>query len=63
MDRLWRMCNHAFFHQCQAEMLMVHPDFRGRRIGEHLLKALEAKYNTPKFGYPCWCNAVLFRRK
>ena len=31
--------NHAFFRQGQLDMLMVHPDFRGRRIGEALLKA------------------------
>ena len=41
--------NHAFFHQGQAEMLMVHPEYRGRRIGEQLLKALEEMCDTPKF--------------
>lgn len=40
--------NHAFFHQGQIDMLMLHPDFRGRRIGEFLLKALEMKCDTPK---------------
>jgi len=41
--------NHAFFRQGQLDMLMVHPDFRGRRIGEHLLFALEVRCDTPKF--------------
>lgn len=41
--------NHAFFHQGQVEMLMIHADFRGRRIGEYILKALEELCDTPKF--------------
>jgi ribosomal protein S18 acetylase RimI-like enzyme len=40
--------NHGFFHRCQVEMLMVHPKYRGRRIGEQLLKALQRRCNTPK---------------
>lgn len=28
---------------------MVHPDHRGRRIGEQLLRALEEQCDTPKF--------------
>lgn len=41
--------NHAFFRQSQVEMLMIGEDYRGQRIGEHLLLALEALRNTPKF--------------
>jgi len=41
--------NHAFFHQAQLDMLMVHPDFRGRGIGGLLLQAFEAGRDTPKF--------------
>jgi len=41
--------NHTFFHQGQLEMLMVHPDFRGKRIGEYLVAALEERCDTPKF--------------
>jgi ribosomal protein S18 acetylase RimI-like enzyme len=40
--------NHGFFHQSQVDMLMVHPEYRGRRIGEHLLKAIEQRCDTPK---------------
>ena len=40
--------NHGFFHQGQVDMLMVHPEYRGRRIGEQLLKALEQRCDTPK---------------
>lgn len=41
--------NHAFFRQGQVDMLMVHADYRGRRIGEHLLKALEELCDTARF--------------
>ncbi len=41
--------NHAFFHQGQVEMLMINANYRGRRIGESLLKALEEICDTPKF--------------
>ena len=41
--------NHGFFHQSQVDMLMLHPDYRGQRIGEQLLLALERKADTPKF--------------
>lgn len=40
--------NHRFFHQGQVDMLMIHPDFRGRHIGEYLLKAIEEICDTPK---------------
>ena len=41
--------NHAFFRQGNVDMLMIHPDYRGQRIGEHLLLELEKLCNTPKF--------------
>jgi ribosomal protein S18 acetylase RimI-like enzyme len=41
--------NHGFFHQSQADMLMVHPEYRGKRIGEQLLLALEGLCDTAKF--------------
>jgi GNAT superfamily N-acetyltransferase len=41
--------NHGFFHQAQADMLMLHPEYRGKRIGEQLLLALEERCDTPKF--------------
>ena len=41
--------NHAFFRQGQVDMLMIHPDYRGRRIGEAILSALEELCDTPKF--------------
>ena len=40
--------NHAFFHQGQVDMLMLHPDYRGQHIGEQLLQALEEECDTPK---------------
>jgi GNAT superfamily N-acetyltransferase len=40
--------NHAFFHLGQVDMLMVHPDYRGGRIGEQLLEALEQECDTPR---------------
>jgi ribosomal protein S18 acetylase RimI-like enzyme len=40
--------NHAFFRQGNVDMLMLDPDFRGRRIGEQLLRALEEVCDTPK---------------
>jgi GNAT superfamily N-acetyltransferase len=40
--------NQGFFHQSHVEMLMVHPDYRGKRIGEQLLEALEEMCDTPK---------------
>jgi GNAT superfamily N-acetyltransferase len=33
--------NRSFFHRPHVEMLMIHPDFRGRRIGEVILRGLE----------------------
>ena len=41
--------NHAFFYQGQVDMLMIHADYRGRRIGEYILRALEELCDTPKF--------------
>ncbi|MBU1699838.1 MAG: GNAT family N-acetyltransferase [Candidatus Eisenbacteria bacterium] len=41
--------NHAFFHMSQVEMLMLHQEYRGRRIGEQLLAALEEQADTSKF--------------
>ena len=41
--------NHAFFHQGNVDMLMIHPDYRGRKIGEQLLLELEKLSSTPKF--------------
>ncbi len=41
--------NHGFFHESQVDMLMLHPDYRGQRIGEQLLLALEGKADTPRF--------------
>jgi ribosomal protein S18 acetylase RimI-like enzyme len=41
--------NHAFFHRGQVEMLMVDPAHRGRKIGEALLRELEALCDTEKF--------------
>lgn len=40
--------NQGFFHLGQVEMLMFHPDYRGKRIGEQLLNALEQAYDTDK---------------
>jgi GNAT superfamily N-acetyltransferase len=40
--------NHGFFHRSQVEMLMVHQEYRGRRIGGQLLKALERLCDTSK---------------
>ena len=33
--------DHGFFEQSNVAMLMVHKEYRGRRIGEHLLRMLE----------------------
>jgi len=40
--------NHGFFRQGNVDMLMLHPDFRGQRIGEQLLQALEDVCDTLK---------------
>lgn len=40
--------NHDFFRQGNVDMLMLHPDYRGQRIGERLLQALEQACDTPK---------------
>ncbi len=40
--------NHDFFRQGNVDMLMLAVDHRGRRIGEHLLQALEDACDTPK---------------
>ena len=41
--------DHAFFSQSNVAMLMIHKDYRGRRIGEHILRKLEEFGDTPKF--------------
>lgn len=41
--------NHAFFGQSNVAMLMIHQEYRGRRIGEHILRKLEEFCDTPKF--------------
>ena len=40
--------NHDFFRQGNVDMLMLHPDFRGLRVGERLLEALQEVCDTPK---------------
>lgn len=40
--------NHAFFHQGQVEMLMIHVDHRGKQIGEKILKTMEKICDTSK---------------
>ena len=40
--------NHDFFDQGNVDMLMLHPEWRGRRVGELLLRALEPVCDTPK---------------
>ena len=40
--------NHAFFHQGNVDMLMLHPDHRGQQIGQQLLEALEETCVTAK---------------
>ncbi len=40
--------NHDFFRQGNVDMLMLHPDHCGQRIGEQLLRALESVCDTPK---------------
>lgn len=40
--------NHTFFRQGTVEMLMLHPEHRGQKLGEHLLLALEELCDTPK---------------
>jgi len=41
--------DHGFFGQSNVAMLMVHQDYRGRRIGECILRKLEELGDTPKF--------------
>lgn len=41
--------DHGFFGQSNVAMLMVHRDYRGRRIGELILRRLEELGDTPKF--------------
>jgi ribosomal protein S18 acetylase RimI-like enzyme len=40
--------NHDFFHRGNVAMLMLHPDYRGQRIGEQLLRRLEQACDTSK---------------
>ena len=40
--------NHAFFRQGNVDMLMLHPEHRGQKIGEHLLRELERLCDTSK---------------
>ena len=40
--------NHAFFRQGNVDMLMLHPGYRGQKIGERLLLELEKLCDTPK---------------
>ena len=40
--------NHAFFRQGNVDMLMLHPDYRGQKIGEQLLRELERLCDTLK---------------
>jgi len=40
--------NHAFFHQGNVDMLMLHPEHPGRRIAESLLGAIEEACDTAK---------------
>lgn len=40
--------NHAFFGRAYVEMLMIHPHYRGQKIGEKLLQALEEICETSK---------------
>jgi GNAT superfamily N-acetyltransferase len=40
--------DHAFFGQSNIAMLMMHQDYRGRGIGEHILRKLEKLADTPK---------------
>jgi ribosomal protein S18 acetylase RimI-like enzyme len=40
--------NHDFFDYGNVDMLMLHRDFRGQRIGEQLLQALQGVCDTPK---------------
>lgn len=39
--------DHGFFGQSNAAMLMIHEDHRGQRIGEHILRKIEALSDTP----------------
>lgn len=41
--------DHGFFGQSNVAMLMIHEDFRGRRLGEVMLRRLEELGDTPKF--------------
>ena len=40
--------NHKFFNRCRVEMLMVDSRFRGQKIGQRLLNALEKLCDTAK---------------
>jgi len=53
--------NHDFFRQGNADMLMIAIGWRGRRIGEQLLQALEQVCDTPKLF--CTTNVSNHRRQ
>jgi ribosomal protein S18 acetylase RimI-like enzyme len=41
--------DHGFFRQSNVAMLMIHEDYRGQKLGEHILRKLEQLGDTPKF--------------
>ena len=44
------ICRYVDMSICRyVDMLMIHPEYRGQRIGEQLLLALEKLSGTPKF--------------
>jgi ribosomal protein S18 acetylase RimI-like enzyme len=40
--------DHGFFGQSNVAMLMIHREYRGRKLGEQLLRWLEELADTPK---------------
>jgi ribosomal protein S18 acetylase RimI-like enzyme len=41
--------DHGFFGQSSVAMLMIQEEYRGQKIGEHILRRLEVFGDTPKF--------------
>jgi ribosomal protein S18 acetylase RimI-like enzyme len=41
--------DHGFFGQSNVAMLMIDEDYRGRKLGERILRKLEELGDTPKF--------------